>query len=68
MTDDSNHYSDLHEVYGKMIDRHRKLRASANKEDDPELEAARDEAIQHVALVEELLNEWADRDDRDGPE
>lgn len=58
---DGTHYTELRAIYVDMIHRHQKLKADEGS-DSPR--AA--ELIQAVLKLENLLNEWNNRDDRDG--
>lgn len=62
MTDDENHYTELQEVYRKLIDK-REESKSTYRRNQKGREVGLLEAISEI---EELLNEWHDRDDRDG--
>lgn len=81
MTDDDNHYSELQEVRMELIDRHEALKAKVNRDEyeDNEYgpatarskkardEGKRDATLRSISMIEDVLNDWADRDDRDGP-
>jgi len=67
-------YKELQSVYRELIQRHQKLKSRANsfefEHDDEherrelaEIEAARDECIENIQRVEELLNEWNAEDE-----
>lgn len=79
MSDDheepDNHYGELREVYTGLIDDHREAKQEARdlkrqrERNHPSVAAAqaREKAlIGAISEVEDLLNDWNARDDRDG--
>lgn len=78
MTDEPDtHYGDLREVRNELIDTHRGLKARiASDEYDgsyirqqrrqAEDVGRRDGLIEAISEIEDVLNEWIERDDRDG--
>lgn len=57
----ANHYTELRNRYVELIHRHQELRATEGPKSPQTIELG--DAIREL---EDLLNEWNDRDDRDG--
>lgn len=73
MTDDENHYTELQGVYKELIDRHEYVKNTLHdppncllSEDIQKMEGRKEGLLESISEIEDLLNEWHDRDDRDG--
>lgn len=73
MSDEDDHYDDLQEARMELIDEHQQAKATVNRLDKSESPVnysaayGRQEAlIQAIGEIEDVLNDWIDRDDRDG--
>lgn len=69
---ETDHYDDLQDVRLRLIDEHQKMKSYVNEGEDPQdigiryAEGKRDGLIEAISQVEDVLNDWNDRDDRDG--